>query len=202
MSDGNDGGADLEVPGWLRPYAVVAALVAVMWAVEIVDLLPHTSFDRWGIRPRQLVGLVGIGTAPFLHAGFAHLMGNTIPFLVLGCLIAASGIARYLEVTVTVAVLAGVGTWVTGPAHTDHIGASGVVFGYLTYLLARGLFERKLVYLAVGAAVLFFYGGILWGLFPRVGISWQGHLFGALGGVAAAWILHAPSARGDEAKAS
>jgi membrane associated rhomboid family serine protease len=191
VSDGKRDDDALDLPDWLRPFAVVALLVTVMWAVELVDLLPHTNFDRYGIRPRQLVGLVGIATAPFLHAGFAHLMGNTIPFLVLGCLIAASGIARYLEVTVTVAVIAGVGTWLTGPAHSDHIGASGVVFGYLTYLLARGLFERKLTYLAVGVAVLFVYGGVLWGLFPRVGISWQGHLFGAAGGVAAAWLLHA-----------
>lgn len=181
----------LDVAGWLRPFVVVASFVALMWAEEIVDLVPHTNFDQWGIRPRQLDGLVGIVAAPFLHAGFGHLLANTLPFLVLGAIIAASGVARYLQVSALVGLLSGVGTWLVGPAHSDHIGASGVVFGYLTYLAARGLFERRIGYLLVGAAVLFLYGGILWGVVPREGISWQGHVFGAVGGVVAARVLHA-----------
>jgi len=182
---------ELDLPGWLRPYVVVALVVALMWAVEVVDLFPHTNFDRWGIRPRRLDGLVGILTSPFLHSGFPHLISNTIPFLVLGGIIATSGIARYFQVTVLIALVTGVGTWLIGPSGTDHIGASGIVFGYVTYLLARGVFERRLVYLAVGVAVVFLYGGVLWGLIPRPGISWQMHLFGAIGGVATAWVLHA-----------
>lgn len=180
----------LDLPNWLRPYVIVAMLVAVMWIVELVDLLPGTNFDHWGIRPRSAAGLVGIVTAPFLHAGFGHLIGNTIPFLVLGGLIASSGIGRYAQVTVIVAVVSGVGTWLVGPANTDHIGASGLVFGYLTYLVARGFYERKLTYLAVAVVVVFLYGGVLWGIVPRDGISWQGHLFGALAGVLAARLLH------------
>lgn len=187
---------EVDLPGWLRPYIIVAGLVAVMWAVEIVDLIPGTDLDRWGIRPRQTVGLVGIATAPFLHDGITHLISNTIPFLILGGLIAASGVARYFSVTALVAVVAGLGTWLLGPAHTDHIGASALVFGYLTYLLARGFFERKLTYLFVGAVVLFLYGGVLWGLVPRPGISWQGHVFGAIGGLAAARLLHASPGEG------
>ena len=189
---------DLGVPEYLRPFAVVASLVAVMWAVEIVDLVPGTELDRWGIRPRELVGLIGIATAPVLHAGFAHLMGNTVPFLILGCVIAMSGIQRYVQVTVLVGLAAGIGTWLTGTEGTIHIGASGIVFGYLTYLVARGLFERRLLYLAVSLGVVFFFGGMLWGVFPRAGISWQSHLFGALGGVAAAAVLH----RADQAPAN
>ncbi len=180
----------LDVAGWLRPFVIVALLVSVMWAEEIVDLLPHTNFDRWGIRPRQLDGLVGIPLAPFLHAGFTHLLGNTFPFLILGGIIAASGVARFFRVAVIVALVSGIGTWLIGPAHTDHIGASGVVFGFLTYLLARGFYERRIGYVVVGAVVLFFYGGILWGVIPRDGISWQGHVFGAVGGVVAARVLH------------
>lgn len=182
---------ELDLPAWARPFIIVGLLVAVMWAEELVDLVPGTNFDAWGIRPRQAKGLVGIATAPFLHGGFGHLISNTIPFLVLGGIIAASGIARFAQVTLIVGVISGVGTWLIGPERTVHIGASGLVFGYLTYLLARGLFERKLTYLAVGVVVLFLYGGVLWGLLPRPGISWQGHLFGALGGVAAARLLHA-----------
>ncbi len=185
---------ELDLPGWLRPYLVVALLVAVMWVVEIIDLIPGTNLDRWGIRPRELVGLVGVVTAPFLHNGLAHLVSNTIPFLILGGIIAASGVAQFLRVTVIVGLTAGLGTWLVGQADSYHIGASGLVFGYLTYLLARGLFERRLTYLAVGLVVLFLYGSVLWGLVPRPGISWPGHLFGALGGVLAARVLHASRA--------
>jgi len=173
-----------------RPFLVVFAVAAVMWMVEIIDLLPSTSFDRWGIRPRQFEGLFGIVTAPFLHAGFGHLISNTIPFLVLGCIIAAAGVQRFVQVTVLVGLIAALGTWLIGPSGTVHIGASGIVFGYLTYLLTRGVFERKLGHIAIGLLVLFFYGGILWGLLPRPGISWQGHLFGAIGGVVAARVVH------------
>ncbi len=183
----------------IRPFLVVFAMAGVMWLVEIIDLLPHTPFDQWGIRPRSLRGLTGIVVSPFLHDGFGHLIGNTIPFLVLGCVIAASGTQRFVQVTVIVAVFAGVGTWLVGPAHTVHIGASGLVFGYLTYLMARGFFEHHVGQIAVGLLVLAFYGSLLWGLLPRPGISWQGHAFGAIGGVAAAWVIHrrSPALAGD-----
>lgn len=183
--------SEVDLPAWLRPYVVVALLVAAMWAVEVVDLIPGTGFDRWGIRPRLAVGLVGVVTAPFLHDGFGHLISNTIPFLVLGGLIAAGGVARYFRVTAVVTLIAGLGTWLVGPARTDHIGASGVVFGYLTYLLARGLYQRRPTYLFIGVVVLFLYGGVLWGVLPRPGVSWQGHIFGAVGGLATARLFHA-----------
>lgn len=137
-----------------RPFLVVFAMAAVMWLVELIDLLPHTPFDQWGIRPRSLRGLTGVAAAPFLHDGFGHLIGNTIPFLVLGCIIAASGIQRFIQVTVIVAVFAGVGTWLVGPTHTVHIGASGLVFGYLTYLVTRGFFEHHVGQIVVGLIVL------------------------------------------------
>ncbi len=180
----------LDASGTLRPFLVVASVAAVMWAVEIIDLLPRTDFDRWGIRPRQLRGLTGVVASPFLHDGLGHLIGNTIPFLVLGCVIAVSGIQRFVQVTVIVGLCAGLGTWLVGPVHTIHIGASGLVFGYLTYLVARGFFEHHIGQIVVGIVVFVFYGSLLWGLLPRPGISWQGHLFGALGGVLAAWVIH------------
>lgn len=183
--------------GDLRPYLLVLGMAAAMWVVELVDLLPGTELDRWGIRPRQLGGLVGIATAPFLHAGFGHLIGNTVPFVVLGCIIAASGTQRFIQVTVIAGVVAGLGTWLVAPAGTDHIGASGLVFGYLGYLVARGVFARHVGQIALGLVVLFFYGSILWGLFPRPGISWQGHGFGLAGGVLAAWVIHRPAPRAD-----
>lgn len=174
----------------LRPYIVVASVVAVMWVAEIVDLVPGTPFDSWGIRPRAVGGLVGIPLAPFLHAGFGHLLGNTLPFLILGGAIAAGGIVRWLQVTLIVGLTSGLGVWLFAAPHTVHLGASGLVFGYLTYLLARGVVARRVTWLLGGLVVLVVYGGILWGLLPRPGVSWTGHLFGALGGVLAAWILH------------
>ncbi|MBK6855192.1 MAG: rhomboid family intramembrane serine protease [Microthrixaceae bacterium] len=186
-------GADedsLNLPEWARPILVVGMMLAVMWLVEIVDLIPRTSFDRWGIQPREVQGLVGVVTMPFLHDGFGHLISNTVPFLILGAMVAAGGVARYFVVTGIVTLVAGVGVWLLGPDDTVHIGASALVFGYLTYLLSRGFYERKVMNLVVGLVVLFLYGGVLWGVLPRPGISWQGHLFGAVGGVLAARVVH------------
>ena len=130
-------------------------------------------------------------TAPFLHAGFPHLIANTLPFLILGALIGLGGDGPAdVEVVVVVAVTGGLGTWIFGQSHSVHIGASGLVFGFLTYLISRGIFARKPVWLLGGLIVMFFYGGILWGLLPRQGVSFTGHLFGAAGGVLAAWSLH------------
>jgi membrane associated rhomboid family serine protease len=169
---------------------VVAAMAAVMWLEEIVDQLAPGDWDRYGIRPRDPDGLEGIVTAPFLHGGFDHLLANTVPFLVLGAAIAFSGAARVALVTVLVMVVGGLGTWLVAPAGTVHIGASGLVFGFAAYLVARGAFSRSLAQIALGAVVLAVWGTtLLQGLVPQDGISWQGHLFGAVGGVLGAWLL-------------
>jgi membrane associated rhomboid family serine protease len=184
---------DLERPSFsepLRPLLVVGAMLAVMWAVEVIDLVPGTPFDRWGIRPRTVRGLFGIPLSPFLHTGFPHLFANTIPFVVLGAFIAIGDLTRFLQVTLIVAATSGLGTWLFAAPGTIHIGASGLVFGYLTYLVVRGFFAGKVLWVLGGLVVLMFYGGILWGLLPRPGISWTGHVFGAVGGVLAAWYVH------------
>ncbi len=184
---------DLERPQWsgpLRPVAVVVALLAVMWAVEIVDLLPSTPLDSWGVRPRSTRGLVGVALAPFLHSGFGHLFANTIPFVVLGAFIALGSVERFLQVSLIVGLTSGLGTWLFASPGTVHIGASGLVFGYLTYLVSRGFFARRILWIVAGVVVLMLYGGILWGFLPRPGISWTGHAFGAAGGVLAAWYVH------------
>jgi len=173
----------------IRGLLLVAGMVVVMWVLEGVDAL-GAHLDNDGIHPRDVDGLPGIVSAPFLHAGWGHLLGNTIPFLVLGAVIALSGAARVAAVTAIVALVAGLGTWLVAPSGTDHIGASGVVFGYASYLIARGIFSRRPVHLLAGVAVLAVYGAtLLVSLVPADGISWQGHLFGAVGGVIAAWLL-------------
>src|SRR3954451_3272221 len=177
-----------------QALVVVAGLVAVMWVVEVIDqVFSGADLDQYGIRPHDAPdGLIGIATAPFLHAGFGHLIGNTVPFLVLGAMIALSGLARVVSATLIVALVGGLGVWLFAPTGTDHIGASGIVFGYAAYLIARGIFSRNMLHLGVGIVVVAIYGStLLFGLAPRDGISWQGHLFGAVGGVVAAWVLDA-----------
>ena len=169
---------------------ILLALVALMWAVEVVDVIADNQLDRYGIEAREVDGLDGIVTAPFLHVGFGHLLSNTIPFVVMGLVIAAEGTRRLLGVFAIVALVSGLGTWLVAPEGTIHVGASGVVFGFSTYLITRGWFNRRPGQIAIGLVVVVLWGGVLVaGLQPREGISWQGHLFGAIGGVVAAHML-------------
>ena len=160
---------------------------AVMWVLEVIDQLADNRLDQYGIEPRDGDGLVGVVAAPFLHGGFDHLASNTVPFLLMGFVIAAQGATRVVAVTAIVALVSGLGTWLIAPENTIHIGASGIVFGYATYLLSRGFFNRSALELAVGTLVAVIYGtALLGGLVPEDGVSWQGHFFGAVGGVVAA----------------
>src|SRR3954452_14312430 len=112
---------------------LVGAMALLMWALEIFDQVTSANLDQYGIKPHEADGLVGIATAPFLHAGFGHLIGNTVPFLLLGGAIALSGLARVAPTTAIVAGVGGLGVWLFASSHSDHIGASGIVFGYATY---------------------------------------------------------------------
>ena len=173
-----------------RGLVLVVGMALLMWLVEVVDLVAG-DLDSAGIRPRDTDGLAGIVVSPFLHGGFAHLLGNTIPFLILGAAIALGGLVRVAAVTAIVALIGGVGTWLTAPEGTVHIGASGLVFGFATYLVARGAYSRRPLHLLGGLLVLAVYGTtLLFGLVPTPGVSWQGHLFGAVGGLLAARALH------------
>lgn len=177
--------------GELAPGLVaVAVMLAIMWGEEIIDLIPGTPFDRWGVRPRSVRGLFGVVAAPFLHTGFPHLIANTVPFAILGGAIALGGSKPFAEVTVLVAVVSGFGIWVFGASYSVHIGASGLVFGYLTYLVSRGVVAKNIWWIFGGLIVLAFYGGLYWGLLPTPRVSWLGHVFGAVGGVLAAWMIH------------
>jgi membrane associated rhomboid family serine protease len=169
---------------------LVIAMVALMWVTEVADQIGLGELDRYGIHPRDVDGLAEVLSAPFLHVGFGHLASNTVPFAVMGAAIALGGLARVALVTLIVAVVSGLGTWLVAPANSVHLGASGVVFGYAAYLVARGLLSRRLTELAVGVLVVGVWGfGLLQGLLPQERISWQAHVFGALGGVIAASLL-------------
>ncbi len=165
-------------------------LLGIMWIVVILDLLPIFHLERHGIHPRSAAGLAGIVFAPFLHGGFDHVMVNSIPFIVLGGIILSGGARVFWKVTIFVALAGGFGVWLCAGKDTNHIGASGLIFGYLGFLLARGFFERSLPWMAVAVVILILYGGVLFGMLPlHAGVSWQGHLFGFLAGVGAAWAM-------------
>lgn len=174
-----------------RGITVLLALVATTWVLEFGDwLVPGRWLDSWGIRPRDIGGLWGIVFSPFLHGGFAHLIANTVPFLTLGFLVMLRGLGTFVGVSLLVLLLGGLGVWAFAPGNTIHIGASGLIFGYIGYLLARGYFERGFGALVVAVMVAVIYGGALWGVLPgEPGISWEGHLFGFLAGVGTAGIL-------------
>ena len=175
---------------------LLTGIVAVMWAVEIINSLDANALDADGIYPRNVGRLWGVLTAPFLHASFSHLIDNTVPLVCLGAIIALRGAARLAAVTAIIALIGGIGTWLVAPGGTVTVGASGVVFGYATYLLTRGVFDRSPLELLVGAVVGVVWGGaLLASIVPQPHISWQGHVCGAVGGVVAAWWLAGRSAR-------
>ncbi|WP_328409951.1 rhomboid family intramembrane serine protease [Nocardia sp. NBC_00403] len=191
---------------WLRAGVLISGFVVLLYGIEGVDQLDDTQLDRAGIEPRTADGLWGILWAPVLHGGWDHLIGNTLPVLVLGFLTLLAGIGRGLAATAVIWVVAGIGTWLTGASGSVHLGASALVFGWLTFLISRGWFARSIAQIVVGLVVLAVYGSLLWGVLPgQPGISWQGHLFGAMGGVLAGWVLSGDERRhrrGDRAGVS
>jgi membrane associated rhomboid family serine protease len=161
----------------------ILGFVGVLWGVELVNLAFRHQLLRLGILPRTVEGLPGIVLAPFLHGGFPHLIANTIPLLVLGSLVLLSGRWAFVRATLTIALLGGALTWLLGrPAY--HVGASGLIFGYLGYLVAKAWFERRAVPILIALTATALYGGVLWGVLPIMpGVSWEGHLFGFAAGI-------------------
>lgn len=177
-------------PTWQTAGIVAGAFVALLWILEIVDTAADHRLDAYGVRPRTDEGLVGVVLAPALHFGFEHLISNTVPVLVLGFLALASGIVRGLLATAVIWVVAGLGVWLVGDAYSIHAGASSLIFGWITFLAVRGFINRDWRQVAIGIVVLLVYGSVLWGVLPgQTGVSWEGHLFGALGGVVAASVV-------------
>jgi membrane associated rhomboid family serine protease len=172
---------------------LLAAIVGVMWLVEGINSLDNSGLNSDGIMPRNVGHLWAIVTAPFLHASFAHLIDNTIPFVFMGVIIALRGALRLALVTAIVIIAGGLGTWLIAPAHSITVGASGVVFGYATYLISRGLFNRSWLEILTGIVVGVVWGGaLLSSLVPHYGISWQAHACGAVAGLLAAALLARP----------
>jgi membrane associated rhomboid family serine protease len=194
---------------WKIGGATIVSFVAMLYVIELVDQLSGHSLDRNGIRPLEEDGLWGIVFAPLLHASWQHLAANTVPALVLGFLVTLTGMARFVWATAIIWIAGGFGTWLIGdvggcPLPTNHIGASGLIFGWLTFLLVFGFFTRHVWQIVTGIVVLLVYGGVLWGAVPELnrcgGVSWQGHLCGAVAGVLAAYWLSGPERKARERK--
>jgi len=182
---------------------ILAAFVATFWIVVILNEVVlerilviangcglSRGLNALGIVPHSLIGLRGILFAPFLHGGFYHVAANTAPFIILGWLVMLRKISDFYFVSAIAAIASGLGTWLVGRPCSVHVGASGVIFGYFGYLLFRGYFERSFVAIVISIAIAITYGSLIWGVLPtRSYISWEGHLFGFIGGIIAAKFL-------------
>ncbi len=181
---------------WGRAALFTGGFVALLWALEVVDATAGNRLDQYGIQPREQEGLVGVLLAPVLHAGFDHLSANTLPVLVLGFLVLVTGVGRGLAATAVIWLVGGIGVWLIAPSQTIHLGASILIFGWLVYLILRGIFSRSAGEIILGMVLFFLYGGLLLGVLPgQPGVSWQGHLFGAVGGGLAASMVAEPRTR-------
>ena len=169
-----------------RNVLPVLAIAALLWAVEAANLVTGHHLNTWGIVPRTLTGLRGIPLSPFIHANLSHLFVNTAPFLVLGGLVAVRGRRAFLGVSLVVIVCGGAALWLVGRTGY-HVGASGLIFGYFGYLVARAWYERSLRSIVIALVTVILYGGLILGVLPTSAlISWEGHLCGLLAGILAA----------------
>ncbi len=166
-------------------------MTAAMWVFEILDTAAQGALDHtFGLRAWDTEGPWTIATAPFMHGDFAHLLSNSVPLLVLGGLVALSGLNRFVWTTIIVMLVSGVGVWLFSAPGTLTVGASGLIFGYFGYTVLRGIIERKTIDIVIMICVVIFYGTMIWGVLPQQeGISWQAHLFGFVGGLVAAYAL-------------
>lgn len=172
-----------------RAFVVMCAAVPGLFLVQVLDWVTpaYSLAAAGGIAPRHPDGLDGILFAPFLHASFPHLYANSVPLILLGTFVLAAGLRRFLWSTGLIMLVGGLGVWIVATPGTVHVGASGVIFGYLALLLTRGIVERSWWNLAVGLLIGMLYWWQLFGLLPgQEQISWEGHLFGFIGGVLAA----------------
>lgn len=175
----------------LKEFKILIASIAIFWAIEVLDFIVFNgSLDRYGIQPHSLIGLRGIIFAPFLHGGFGHLIANTIPFITLGWLTMIQETSDFYIASIVSALIGGIGVWIFGSPDSVHVGASILIYGYLGFLLLRGYFQKNFPSIALSIFVAIAYGSFIWGVFPSdMRVSWQGHLFGFIGGAIAARMV-------------
>jgi membrane associated rhomboid family serine protease len=183
---------------------VMVAFLAVLWLVQVANVADHYQLtSNYGIRPHAVDSLPDILSAPFLHASWTHIESNSGPLFVFGFLAAYRGVVRFLGLTALVILASGLAAWVFGSSGTNGVGASGVVFGYLGYILVRGFFDRHGIDIMIGAVMALCFAYQFTVLLPRAGIGWQAHIGGLAAGVVGGWIFRdrSASAARKEAKA-
>ncbi|MBC2681039.1 rhomboid family intramembrane serine protease [Corynebacterium sp. 4HC-13] len=173
----------------MSALSTTVTFLVLIWAVQIVNALSGYRLTAFGIRPHDVEGIWGIMFAPIIHASFAHLIANTVVAAILLFIVALSGSGAVVVSTVMSMLVGGFGVWFFAQPYSVHVGSSILIYGWLAFLVTRGFFTGRIGQILVGIVVACVYGGMLWGVLPgQSGISWQGHLFGALGGIMAGWM--------------
>lgn len=177
---------------WGGALVVMGVFGALLWAIQIANAASDYGLNRFGLKPRATDGLWGVLSEPFLHQSYGHLLSNTVPLLAIGWTLLLSGVRAFLFVTGVVVVLGDLATWLVAPSATVIVGASGMVFGWLGYLLARAYFSRRVKWIVTAVLLLIFFGTLLGSLLPTVDahVSWQSHVSGFAAGVFVGWLLH------------
>jgi membrane associated rhomboid family serine protease len=176
---------------WSGALILMCAVAAVPWVMQVVNAANDYRLNRFGLRPREARGLWGVLTEPVLHESYRQMLSNTLPIILIGWVVMIAGVRVWVFVTGSVIVVGGLLTWLAAPSGLI-VGASGLVFGWLGYLLARAFFSRRLKWIVVAVAVLFFFGTLLGSLVPSFDSrnSWPAHLCGFGAGVLVGWLLH------------
>lgn len=172
--------------------------LALIWTVFLVnEFIFGRALNNFGVRPRETSTLWGILTAPLLHADYGHIVANSLPGALFAGLIAMSSKRLFWQVTLLITVVGGGLTWLVGGVNTVHIGASGLIYGWLAFLVVRGFVNRRVMQIILGVILASMYSGLIWGVLPtQMAVSWQMHLFGGLAGIWAAVMFKRGRARG------
>jgi membrane associated rhomboid family serine protease len=170
---------------------VMAGFLAILWIIQLINVADHYQLTLdYGIRPHDPDSLPDILAAPFLHVSWTHIESNSGPLFIFGFLAAYRGVVRFLGLTALVIIVSGLAAWLWGSQNTINVGASGVVFGYLGYILVRGFFDRHGIDILIGAVMALCFAYQFTVLLPHQGIGWQAHIGGLAAGVAGGWIFH------------
>jgi membrane associated rhomboid family serine protease len=173
-----------------RAFFVMVGVLALLWIIQVVNFADHYHLTySYGIRPRDIPDLPYILTAPFLHFSWTHIEGNSGPLFIFGFLAAYRGIGKFAAVTAVVVLTSGFAAWIFENPHSLGAGASGVVFGYFGYIMVRGIFDRRVIDVLVGAVMALCFAYQFSVLLPHQGIGWQAHIGGLVGGLASGWIF-------------
>jgi membrane associated rhomboid family serine protease len=189
-SNGPSGSAEAMIAEARKALWVMVTFLAVIWSVQVMNwILGYHLSQDFGVRARDVSSLPDIFTSPILHGSWAHIEGNSGPLFIFGFLAAYRGVKKFLALTVLIVIVGGLGEWFTSPSNTVTIGASGLVFGYFGYVIVRGIFDRHKIDIVIGLVMALCFAYQFTALLPANGISWQGHVFGLIGGLIGGWIF-------------